>query len=415
MNIRTGNTQGGAIHFQPVPTAGANDLIDNPEALRKKPDTPAYLAEDSRLLLAAIVDCSDDAIISKDLNGIITSWNKAATRMYGYTVEEIVGQSILLLVPQELHSEENEILRKLRAGERLEHYETTRIGKSGQRLEVSLTISPIKDSSGRVIGSSKIARDITARKQMERSLMQSEKLAAAGRMAATVAHEINNPLEAVLNLIFLARATCSPETEAYGYLETAEQELERVSHIAKQTLGFYRDTGTPTDVAVDELLKIVLSVYRSKLTSKGIAMHSQLEARRPLRASRGELLQVFSNIIANSVDALEPGGSIYLETRETLEAGSAGVKIVIRDEGSGIEAKHLARIFEPFFTTKERHGTGIGLWVAKQLIEKHGGRIQITSSTEAGNSGTSVFIFIPFGNRSTHTDANVVMFPALKR
>ncbi|MHB1938736.1 MAG: two-component system sensor histidine kinase NtrB [Acidobacteriaceae bacterium] len=373
-------------------------LIDSQEAPPKNPDMQASITEDPRLLLAAIIDSSEDAIISKDLNGIITSWNTAAHRMYGYTADEIVGQSIMRLIPEELHSEEDEILRKLRAGERLEHFETTRVAKSGKRIEVSLTISPIKDSSGRVIGISKIARDITARKQMERSLVQSEKLAAAGRMAATVAHEINNPLEAVLNLIFLARGTCARESETHGYLETAEKEIARVSHIARQTLGFYRDTGTPTEVVVDELLKNVLAVYRSKLNSKNIAVHCQLEARRPLKASRGELLQVFSNIIANSIDALEPGGSLAVETRETADAGIAGIQILIRDDGCGIEAEYLSRLFEPFFTTKKRHGTGIGLWVAKQLVEKHGGRIHIASNTEAGNSGTKVFIFFPFGN-----------------
>ena len=354
-------------------------MIDHSEAPPQQLNMQASIAEDPRLLLAAIIDSSEDAIISKDLNGIITSWNKAAHRMYGYTAEEIVGQSILRLIPEELQFEEDEILRKLKAGQRLEHYETTRVTKAGKRLEVSLTISPVKDSTGRVIGSSKIVRDITGRKQMERSLIQSEKLAAAGRMAATVAHEINNPLEAVLNLIFLARETCDRDSEAHEYLESAEKELERVSHIARQTLGFYRDTGTPVEVVVDELLKNVLAVYRSKLTSKNISVKYQLEAQRRLTASRGELLQVFSNIIANAIDALEPGGSLEVETKEVAEAGTAGIQIVIRDEGSGIEAEHLSRIFEPFFTTKEQHGTGIGLWVAKQLVDKRGGRIQITS------------------------------------
>ena len=202
-------------------------MIDHSEAPPQQLNMQASIAEDPRLLLAAIIDSSEDAIISKDLTGIITSWNKAAHRMYGYTAEEIVGQSILRLIPEELQFEEDEILRKLKAGQRLEHYETTRVTKAGKRLEVSLTISPVKDSSGRVIGSSKIVRDITGRKQMERSLIQSEKLAAAGRMAATVAHEINNPLEAVLNLIFLARETCDRDSEAHEYLESAEKELER--------------------------------------------------------------------------------------------------------------------------------------------------------------------------------------------
>ena len=381
-------------------------MIDSQEAPIKSPDTHSNIDEDTSPLLAAIIDSSEDAIISRDLNGIITSWNNAARRMYGYTAEEIVGQSILRLVPDELRFEENEILRKLRAGERLEHFETTRLSKSGQRIEVSLTISPIKDSAGRVIGISKIARDISARKQMERSLVQSEKLAAAGRMAATVAHEINNPLEAVLNLMFLARSSCPPGSETDGYLETAEAELERVSHIARQALGFYRDTGRPTEIVVDELLKNVLAVYRSKLKFRNIALRCQFTALHPLKASRGELLQVFSNIIANSIDALEPGGSLYIETREMADAGTAGIQILVRDEGSGIEAEHLARIFEPFFTTKERHGTGIGLWVAKQLVEKHKGRITIASSTEAGHSGTEVSIFLPFVNSLSSSAAD---------
>jgi PAS domain S-box-containing protein len=389
-------------------------LINLPESPPKHSDMQASILENPRLLLAAIIDSSEDAIISKDLNGVITSWNKAAHRMYGYTAEEIVGQSILRVIPEELHAEENEILRKLRSGQRLDHYETTRVTKTGQRIEVALTISPIRDNSGEVIGSSKIARDITARKQMERSLIQSEKLAAAGRMAATIAHEINNPLEAVLNLIFLARGSCARDSETHEYLETAEKELERVSHIARQTLGFYRDNGMPTEVVVDELLKSVLAVYRSKLTSKNIAVVHQLEARRPLTASRGELLQVFSNIVANAIDALEPGGSLDVETRQVTEAGSAGVQIVIRDEGCGIEAEYLTRIFEPFFTTKEQHGTGIGLWVAKQLVEKHGGRIEITSSTRAGNSGTEVCIFLPFDNPSGGTNANVAKILSFK-
>ncbi|MGC1872481.1 MAG: PAS domain S-box protein [Acidobacteriaceae bacterium] len=373
-------------------------MIDNSEAPPQHPNMQASIAEDPRLLLAAIIDSSEDAIISKDLTGIITSWNNAAHRMYGYTAEEIVGQSILRLIPEELQFEEDEILRKLKAGQRLEHYETTRVTKSRKRIEVSLTISPVKDSTGRVIGSSKIVRDITARKQMERSLIQSEKLAAAGRMAATVAHEINNPLEAVLNLIFLARETCDSNSEAHEYLESAEKELERVSHIARQTLGFYRDTGTPVDVVIDELLKSVLSVYRSKLMSKGIAVDYRLEARHPLKASRGELFQVFSNIIANAIDALETGGLLEVETQEVAQAGTVGIQVAIRDQGCGIEAEHLTRIFEPFFTTKEQHGTGIGLWVAKQLVDKHGGRIEIASRTKAGDSGTEVCIFFPFDN-----------------
>ncbi len=153
-----------------------NRILDAPQHL---PATINKILQPS-FLLAAIVDSSNDAIISKDLNGIITSWNQAATRMFGYEAEEIVGQPILRLIPKELYPEEADILRKLRSGERIEHYETIRVRKNGKKIEVSLTISPVKDDTGRIIGSSKIARDISDRKQMERSLIQAEKLGQRG-------------------------------------------------------------------------------------------------------------------------------------------------------------------------------------------------------------------------------------------
>src|SRR5947207_1472635 len=161
-----------------------------------------YQRESAKRLseVAAIVESSDDAILSKDLTGKIMSWNPAATRILGYTREEIVGSSILRIIPKELHHEEATILGKIRAGERIDHYETVRITKSGERLDVSLSISPIRDGSGKVVGASKILRDISAKKRSEASLLQAEKIAAAGRMAATIAHEVNNPLEAVINL-----------------------------------------------------------------------------------------------------------------------------------------------------------------------------------------------------------------------
>ncbi|MDR5728021.1 MAG: ATP-binding protein, partial [Terriglobia bacterium] len=302
------------------------------------------------------------------------------------------------LIPAELHSEEDEILRRLRAGERLEHFETTRVGKNGEKIEVSLTISPVKDSTGRIIGSSKIARDISTRKKMERTLVQSEKLAATGRMAATIAHEINNPLESVLNLVFLARESSPRDSEAHSYLRTAEKEIERISHIARQTLGYYRDSGAPGEVSLHDLFQDVLAVYQSKLSARKIAVEYKLEALPLVKASRGELIQVFSNIIANSIDAMERGGTLGIQATRTTGTERETAEIVIRDQGCGIPQANLARIFEPFFTTKNHLGNGIGLWVTKQLVEKHGGRITVTSSTERGSSGTSVLVSIPFIN-----------------
>lgn len=343
--------------------------------------------------LAAIVESSEDAIVSKNLDGIVTSWNQAACRLFGHTSDEMVGKSILKIIPEDLHHEEAEILRKIRAGERIEHYETRRVRKDGEMVEVSLTISPIRDSQGKVIGSSKIAREISERKKMERMLVQSEKLAATGRMAATIAHEINNPLDSVMNLVYLARTMLPGSSKALPYLLTAERELERVAHIARQTLGYYRDPGPPSKIQLEQLLEEVLSVYRSKLLAGNVAVDCAFDHHRPLQASRDELMQVFSNLITNAVDAMPDGGVLTIETHEI---GQRGVEVLVRDKGVGINATNLERVFEPFFTTKGHRGTGIGLWVARQLLEKRGGSIHLQSSTEFPLNGTTVCVFLPF-------------------
>jgi PAS domain S-box-containing protein len=352
--------------------------------------------EESRSRLAAIVDSSDDAIVSKDLNGIITSWNSGAYRIFGYSSEEMVGQSILRLIPNELHPEEAMILGKLRAGERIDHYETRRRRKDGKVIEVSVTISPVRDGTGQVIGASKIARDISGRKEVERRLIQSEKFAATGRMAATVAHEINNPLESVMNLVYLARKHSAPRGKAFAYLQLAERELERVSHLARQTLGYYRDTGSPVKAMLHELLREVLKVYESKFRSGGITVDCQFQDHRPVMVSKGEMLQVFSNVIANAVDAMPTGGKLQIQTQEMTNAQSEGVRVTIRDSGTGIPKEYLERIFEPFFTTKGSVGTGIGLWVSRQLIEKSGGYLSAENGTDETGRGALISIFLPF-------------------
>jgi PAS domain S-box-containing protein len=357
-----------------------------------KPEEPP--SDHPRFLLAAIVESSDDAILSKNLYGIITSWNDAAGRMFGYTAEEIVGQSVLRLIPEELHLEEDMILTKLKSGERIVHHETTRIKKGGERFEVSVTISPIRDGKGHIIGASKTARDISDRKKIEQLLIQSEKLAATGRMAATIAHEINNPLDSVMNLVFLAR-TSSSISKARGYLQTAEKELERIAHIVRQTLGYYREPVAPVEVDVRELIEDVLTIYQRKLGANKISVDCRFDNHRPIVVNKGELMQVLSNVIANSIDAMPQGGVLHVQVSETTSS-KEGLQIVIRDNGTGIQEEHLPRIFEPFFTTKGQVGTGIGLWVAKQLIEKQRGQIAITACTDPENSGTTLTIFIPF-------------------
>lgn len=353
------------------------------------------VADNPQSLLSAIIESSNDAVISKNLEAIVTTWNPAASRIFGYSAHEMIGQSILRLIPPELHHEEDTILAKVRAGERTDHYETTRIRKDGERIDVSVTISPVRDSSGRIIGASKIARDVSDRKRVEQLLIQSEKLAATGRMAATVAHEINNPLESVMNLIYLARKCSSSRGKAFVYLQSAEKELERVSHIARKTLGYYRETGSPVEVQINTLLADVLSVYETRLLASGIAVDCRFDDHPPVVVNKGEILQVFSNVIANAVDAMPQGGNLVIEVRETIESEQKGILVVVRDQGMGIPQEHLERVFEPFFSTKGNLGTGIGLWVSRQLIERHGGRIALASNTAPDTRGTTVHIFIP--------------------
>ena len=348
--------------------------------------------------LAAIVESSDDAIVSKNLSGTIMSWNQAAERIFGYSEGEIVGCSILTLIPEELRFEEETILKKIQSGERIDHYETVRLSKDGERLDVSLTISPLKDASGKVIGASKVLRNVTQRKQLERSLLQAEKIAATGKMAASIAHEINNPLESVLNLIYLARTNISNQDEAATYLNTAESELIRVSHIAKQTLGYYREHSAAVDVALSGLVRDALSIYESKLTASGIQIRTKFNDSPQIVVRKGEMMQVISNLITNAIYAMPSGGTLTASVQEATESDRPGLLLSVEDTGEGIPAGNVERIFEPFFTTRRAIGTGIGLWIAKQFIEGHKGRIDVQSSVDSASHGTRMSIFLPFDN-----------------
>jgi PAS domain S-box-containing protein len=353
--------------------------------------------EEAALRLAAIVESSDDAIASKDLNGFVTSWNRSAEKLFGYKAEEIVGKHITLIIPPELHHDEDMILSKIRRGEKIDHFETIRLHKNGERVEVSLTISPIKDDDGHVIGAAKIVRNITETNKIERALRVTEKLAAAGRMAATVAHEINNPLEAVTNLVYLAKRDLSNHDRVAGYLELASRELDRVAHITRQTLGFYRDTSSPVRFNVAEMLDDLLLLYEKRFESRGIKLQKKYGNDLEITALAGEIRQAFSNVITNAIDAMPEGGTLALRATKSLDWSNSqhhGVRITFLDTGTGIEVKHRKNIFQPFFTTKIDVGTGLGLWITRGILEKHRGSIRMKSRTGHGH-GTAFSIFLP--------------------
>ena len=359
-------------------------------------------AEEARQRLSAIVESSDDAIISKDLNGIVTSWNAAAEKMFGYTAEEMIGRSILTIIPRELYDDENRILSTITRGERIEHFETERVRKNGTRVEVSLTVSPVRDQSGKIIGAAKIARDVTATKKAERDMRTAERLASVGRLAATVAHEINNPLEAITNLVYLAKVSDSQST-ANRYLTAAEEELDRIFHISKQTLGFYRDVKGSMPVRLSAMVSSLLSVFSSRTRNKNIQVLPEIKDDIEINAVPGEIRQVIANLLSNSIDAVAMGGQIRIRVAAASERSggrSQGVRLTVADNGTGITPELRSHLFEPFVTSNKDVGTGLGLWISKNIVEAHGGKIRVKSSTKPGASWTVFSVFLPAAGHS---------------
>ena len=363
-------------------------------------------AATARQRLAAIVESSDDAIVSKDLNGMVTSWNPAAQRIFGYTAAEMLGRSITTIIPPELHADEATILAAIAAGKRIEHFETVRLAKDGKRVEVSLTISPVRDESGRIIGAAKIARDITKNKKAERALLTTEKLASVGRLAATIAHEINNPLEAVTNLVYLAKHAAVRD-DVREFLAGAEAELDRMGQLTKQTLGFYRETSGVRPLTVGAALKSLAPMFASRARNRGIEIAPEIRQDPEIYACPGEVRQLAANLLSNSLDAVEAGGRMRIRVSAVTEwsgSGRQGVRLTIADSGTGIPAEVRSQLYQPFFTTKQEVGTGLGLWVCKNIVEKHGGHIRMRTSTAAGRSGTVFSVFLPSGEPEAHVE-----------
>jgi two-component system, chemotaxis family, CheB/CheR fusion protein len=289
--------------------------------------------------LAAIVEWSDDAIIGKDLNGIIKTWNRGAERLFRYTEEETIGKPITLLFPADRLYEEPAILERIRRGEHIEHFESVRRRKDGRLLDVSLTISPIIDAQGQVGGASTIARDISRRKLAEEALVKSEKLATAGRLAAILAHEINNPLQAVTNLMTLLEKAPGLAPQERSYATMATQELGRVTHLTRQSLSFYRGASSPTAVYIEEVLEEVLNLCRKRINESGISITKQYLSSVTVNSYPGEIRQVFSTLLVNAIEATDPGGKITIRVRNSSPWNSPqvpGIRVVVADAGVGI-------------------------------------------------------------------------------
>lgn len=273
-------------------------------------------------------------------------------------------------------------------------YRVVYADKSVHWLETRGRTMMIGNTPVRMLG---VAMDITSRKLAEEALRRSEKLAATGRLAASIAHEINNPLAAVTNALYILRISAGMPQNALEYVRTAEAELARVVHITRQTLGFYREPSSPVPIYVPQVMEEVLSAYGTKIQKHGTTVQTRYKDVGQLAAFPGELRQVFSNLVLNALEALPEAGRIFVRVREAQDRDDKrGVRITVSDNGPGIAPENLPRIFEPFFTTKESKGTGLGLWVSQGIVHKHGGKIRVRSSSREGHHGTTFAIFLPF-------------------
>lgn len=335
--------------------------------------------------LGALIEASPVGIVRFRRDRTVSSWSRAAESMLGWRAEEIMGKPL----PVQAHSghDWSELIARLATGASLANIETKQIRKDGSVMDALVSGAPIRNEEGEVQEFIGVIVDSTELKLAREAIIRTEKLSAAGRLAASIAHEINNPLEAVTNLLYLAR---SDQEHAQDYLAMADEELVRVAHLAKQTLGFYRDSGIPDLVDISQLVQGVLNIYHSRLKSKRIQVVKDFHANDLVRTIAGEVRQVISNLVANAIDACPDNGVITIRTRNSHEQNGAapGIQITVADNGSGIDPVVRNKIWEPFFTTKKDVGTGLGLWVSKQIIEKRAGFIRIRS-----NKRGTVFMF----------------------
>ena len=369
-------------------------------------------AEKALRHLAAIVETTDDAVISKDLNGIITSWNPAAERLYGYKAEEVIGKPVAILIPPEWPDEEPKILARMRRGERIDHYETIRVAKDGRRLHVSLTVSPIHDATGKIIGASKIARDITEQKRTqeeiarllaaERAARQDAEVASRTKdeFLATLSHELRTPLTAMLGWLTILRGHKLDKTTTEHAIETIERNAKAQAQLIEDLVDISRIVGGKLNLEVvpTELMPIVdaaIEVVRPAADAKEITIDVNYDATvGPVAGDASRLQQIIWNLLSNAVKFTPKGGKVSIDFRR--QNGFA--ELVISDTGIGISADFLPHVFERFrqaesTATRSHRGMGLGLAIVRHLIELHGGTV--TAASDGENRGSTFTIHLP--------------------
>jgi two-component system cell cycle sensor histidine kinase/response regulator CckA len=373
--------------------------------------------------LAAIVESSEDAIISKDLQGYIRTWNDSAARVYGYTPDEVTGRNMTFLLPPGRENEEEQILEKIRRGERVEHFETTRLRKGGALIHVALTISPIRSTDGELVGASHVARDITERLAFEAQMRQAQRLESLGVLAGGIAHDFNNLLTGIIGNASLAAESLADADAARPYLGELALSAERAADLIRQLLAYSgRGKFVVGPVNISDAVAEISALVKAAI-AKTVGVRLKLEAGIPaIEADRSQIQQLAMNLVINGAEAIgeDQPGSVVVETgAEWLDADflnaafpdahvEAGNYVFIRveDDGCGMDEKMQARIFDPFFTTKLT-GRGLGLATAMGIVKAHHGAIRLDSEIGRGTVFKVIFPVCADGATAPRASAQV--------
>jgi PAS domain S-box-containing protein len=361
--------------------------------------------------LRTTLESIGDGVITCDAAGHIQMMNPVACELIGWSQSEATGQpleKVFHIVNETTRQTVETPIAKVKRLDRVVGLanHTVLVRKDGTELSIADSGAPIRDKNGDITGVVLVFRDITMERKTQDALIANEKLAVAGRLAATIAHEIHNPLDSVSNLLYLMRNGATPE-ESRQFMDMAEQELARVTQISRAMLGLYRESKAPVVIDLKEMLQEILLLMERRFIELNVSVSTDMLQPVSVAAFPAELRQVFTNLITNAAEAASPGGQVKvsisaqaagdLQTAGTDATGQkmpAGATVTIADNGSGITAEVRPHLFQPFFTTKGERGTGLGLWVSRGIINKHGGTISLKSDTGQGTHGTVVSVFL---------------------
>jgi len=355
--------------------------------------TDELLKDEAQLKMRTrLLDIATEAIIVRDLNGLITFWNSGAEKTYGWSHHEAVGQKIHDLLQTTFPVPFEQIEKQIQE-EGSWHGRLTQSNKNGQKLVLDCR-KTMNDEFDAVL---EVNRDITTEIKAEEALRSNERLAAMGRVAGIIAHEINNPLAAITNIFYLLRNHPQLGDESRALLERAEQELERVSHITRQTLSFYREAKQPILVFAPEILDDVLELQSRSMRQNKITVRRQYRAAAPVTGYPAELRQVFLNLVGNAIQAMPDGGVLGAFIRESTDwtRNMRGTSVSIVDTGVGIQREDAGQLFQPFFSTKSTKGTGLGLWISRGIVQKYEGRITFRTVRSKKGNVTCFRVFLP--------------------